>query len=145
MIDGVKVSKRFRYKDERGEVMHIMKQGDESFQKFGDVYCSTIKNGIIKGWNYHKKSSINYTVIRGLIKLVLFDLRTNSPTIKKKLVLSLSIDNYCSVFIPPQIWYAFKGVSKRKAYVINFMDLPYDPNDILKMNPYRKNMIDYTW
>ena len=42
MIDGVKIFKRFRYKDER-EVMHIMKRGDESFQKFGDVYCSTIK------------------------------------------------------------------------------------------------------
>ena len=41
-----------------------------------------LKNGVIKGWNYHKKSSINYTVIRGLIKLVLYD-SNNIPQLLK--------------------------------------------------------------
>ena len=38
-------------------------RNDENFQKFGDVYCSTIKQKIIKGWNYHKKATVNFTVI----------------------------------------------------------------------------------
>ena len=97
MIEGVKILKRFAFKDERGEVMHIMKRNDENFQKFGDVYCSTIKQKIIKGWNYHKKATVNFTVIRGLIKIVLFDTRKKSPTKNEKCVIYLGSDNYHSV------------------------------------------------
>ena len=84
MIDGVKILERYAFRDERGEVMHIMKQSDENFQKFGDVYCSTVRQKVIKGWNYHKEATINFTVIRGLIKLVLFDAREKSSTKNEK-------------------------------------------------------------
>ena len=66
--------------------MHIMKRSDENFQKFGDVYCSTVRQKVIKGWNYHKEATINFTVIRGLIKLVLFDAREKSSTKNEKCI-----------------------------------------------------------
>ena len=86
MIDGVKILERHSFGDERGEVMHIMKRSDENFQKFGDVYCSTVRQEVIKGWNYHKEATINLTVIRGLIKLVLFDAREKSSTKNEKYI-----------------------------------------------------------
>ena len=145
MIKGVKILERFIFKDKRGEVMHIMKRSDENFQKFGDVYCSTVKKGTIKGWNYHKQATVNFTVIRGSIKLVLFDFREKSPTKNEKFVTYLGVENYSSVLIPSNIWYGFKGESKNKAYIINFMSHPYNSNEILKMNPRESKVINYKW
>ena len=145
MIDGVKILARFAFQDKRGEVMHIMKRSDENFRKFGDIYCSTVKQEVIKGWNYHKEATINFTVIRGLIKLVLFDTREKSSTKNEKCILNLGVDNYASISVPPKIWYAFKGQSRKKAYIINFMSLPYDPNELLKMDPYEKEIINHRW
>ena len=55
MIDGVKILERFAFGDERGEVMHIMKRSDENFQKFGDVYCSTVRKESLKVGTIIKK------------------------------------------------------------------------------------------
>ena len=145
MIDGVKILERYAFGDERGEVMHIMKRSDENFQKFGDVYCSTVRKEVVKGWNYHKEATINFTVIRGLIKLVLFDTREKSSTKNEKCIFSLGIDNYSSISVPPKIWYAFKGQSQKKAYIINFMNLPYNPNELLKMDAHEKEIINHKW
>ena len=145
MIDGVKILERYSFGDERGEVMHIMKQSDENFQKFGDVYCSTVRQEVIKGWNYHKEATINFTVIRGLIKLVLFDARKKSHTKNEKCIFNLGVDNYSSISVPPKIWYAFQGKSQKKGYIINFMSHPYDPNELLKMDPHEKEIINHKW
>ena len=145
MIDGVKILQRFNFKDERGEIMHIMNRGDENFQKFGDVYCSTIKPTAIKGWSFHKKATINYVVIRGAIKFVLYDTREYSSTFQEKQEIIIGTENYISVSVPSQIWNAFQCISNKKAYVINFTDLPYDKNEILKMDIKENKLIDYIW
>ena len=33
-----------------GEVMHALKQPEESFQGFGEAYFSTVEHGSVKGW-----------------------------------------------------------------------------------------------
>ena len=145
MIDGVKIIKKSLFKDQRGEVMHIMKLNDENFIKFGEVYCSTINPGIVKGWNLHKKTTINYSLVRGTIKFVLFDSREKSSTFKQKQEIILSTPNYISVSVPPLIWNAFQCLGSKKAYVINCTDYPYSKTEVVKMDPYEKEIINYKW
>jgi len=145
MIYGVKILNRSVFKDKRGEVMHIMKSDDENFNIFGEVYCSSIKPGVVKAWNLHKKITINYIVIKGTIKFVLFDNRKNSPTFNQKQEIILSLSNYVSVSVPPLIWNGFQCIGSKKAYVINFTDYPYSKTEIIKMDPFEKEIINYKW
>ncbi len=145
MIEGVKILKRSIFEDNRGEVKHIMKSTDENFKVFGEVYCSSINPGIIKGWSLHKKMTINYTLIRGSIKFVLYDSRKNSETMGQKQEIILDSSNYVSVSVPPLIWNAFQCIGMKKAYVINFTDYPHSKVETVKMDPYEKDIINYNW
>ena len=52
---------------------------------------------VIKGWHEHKRQVQNYTVIQGMIKLVLYDNRENSPTYKNLIEIFMGDLNYVLV------------------------------------------------
>ena len=44
MIEGVKITKLKQIVDERGKVMHMLRNDSEAFQSFGEIYFSLIYN-----------------------------------------------------------------------------------------------------
>jgi len=80
MINGVKVKRLSPISDERGRVMEILRCDDEMFRKFGQVYITTAYPGVVKAWHYHKKQTDSFTVLDGMVKMVLYDARKKSPT-----------------------------------------------------------------
>ena len=80
MISGVKIIKKSIIADDRGRIMHVLRSTDNLLKDFGELYCSTVYPKIVKGWHLHKFVTINYFVLSGSIKFVLFDNRKNSTT-----------------------------------------------------------------
>ncbi|MCK4401077.1 dTDP-4-dehydrorhamnose 3,5-epimerase family protein, partial [bacterium] len=80
MINGVKIKKLKAIPDERGHIMEIFREDDEIFEKFGQVYITTAYPGVVKAWHYHKKQTDNFACVRGMMKVVLHDSRTDSST-----------------------------------------------------------------
>ena len=80
LIEGVRVVPLKQIPDERGKVMHMLRADDPHFERFGEIYFSTVYAGVVKGWHLHERMTINYAVPVGAIKLVLFDDREGSPT-----------------------------------------------------------------
>ena len=80
MIDGVKVIPLRQIVDERGKIMHMLKATDEHFQAFGEIYFSCSWPGAVKAWHVHRTMTLNNAVISGRAKLVMYDLREDSPT-----------------------------------------------------------------
>ncbi|MEK6655022.1 MAG: dTDP-4-dehydrorhamnose 3,5-epimerase family protein, partial [Thermodesulfobacteriota bacterium] len=80
MINGVMVKKLRVISDERGRLMEILRADDEVFHGFGQVYMTTAYPGVVKGWHYHKRQFDNMAVVRGMMKIVLYDGREASPT-----------------------------------------------------------------
>ena len=37
------------------------------------------------------------------------------------------------------------GVGLEESYVINFTDIPHDPDEIKRMDPHNNDTIDYNW
>lgn len=144
-IEGVKIIPLKQIIDERGKVMHMLKKTDEHFEEFGEIYFSLIHPNVIKGWHLHKIMTINYAVIVGKIKLVLYDEREFSSTYKEIQEIYLGQDNYCLVSIPPYVWNGFKCVGNIDAIVANCASIPHDSNEILRRNPLDKNYIFYDW
>lgn len=144
MIDGVIIKQLKKIPDERGTIMHMMRVDDPEFEKFGEIYFSTVYPGVIKGWHIHKEMSLNYAVIYGMIKLVLYDEREGSSTKGKIQEIFLGWDNYCLVKIPPMVWNGFKGMGTTMAIVANLATIPHRPDEIERLGFFDKR-IPYSW
>jgi dTDP-4-dehydrorhamnose 3,5-epimerase len=143
-IDGVVIKSLRKIPDERGCIYHMLRSDDQVFEKFGEIYFSTAYPGAIKAWHLHKHMTLNYAVIQGMVKLVLFDERGDSPTKGKLMELFLGEENYSLVKIPPGIWNGFKCVSAKSAIVANCATIPHDPSEIERISPFT-DRIPYDW
>lgn len=130
--------------DERGTVMHMLKNTDPEFEQFGEIYFSTVYPGVIKGWHLHKVMTLNYAVIVGHIKLVLYDARENSPTKGEIQEIVLGENNYCLVRVPAGVINGFKGIGTKEAIVANCATHAHDPEEIIRIDPFTKD-IPYNW
>ena len=144
MIDGVKIKPLRKIPDERGYIMHMLRSDDPDFQRFGEIYFSTIYPGVIKAWHLHKEMTLNYAVVSGMIKLVLHDDRSDSPTRGDTQELFVGDENYQLVTIPPFVWNGFKGIGTKTAIVANCATLTHDPDEILRKSPFDPS-INYDW
>ena len=144
MIDGVVITPLKQIPDERGKIMHMLRADDPQFERFGEIYFSMVYPGAIKAWHLHTKMTLNYAVVSGTIKLVLYDPRASSPTKGEVQEIFLGEQNYARVKIPPGIYNGFKGVGPTSALVANCATIPHDPAEIQRLDPFSKD-IPYNW
>jgi len=144
MIEGVEIFPLKRIQDERGVVMHMLRSDAPHFQGFGEIYFSVIYPGIIKGWHVHSKMVINYAVVDGNIKLVLYDDRPGSKTKGELQEIVFGQINYQLVRVPQGVVNGFTAVGGEKAIVANAASIPHDPAEITRIDPFTPN-IPYDW
>ncbi|MCD6232644.1 dTDP-4-dehydrorhamnose 3,5-epimerase family protein [Candidatus Aerophobetes bacterium] len=146
MIEGVKVKKLKVIPDERGRLMEILRADDEVFTKFGQVYMTTAYPGVVKAWHYHKKQTDNMTVVKGMMKIVLYDDRKDSPTRGETNEFFVGEHNPLLVTIPEEVYHGFKCISGEEAIVINIPTNTYNYKnpDEYRIDPHC-NDIPYDW
>ncbi|MCP3874209.1 MAG: dTDP-4-dehydrorhamnose 3,5-epimerase, partial [Desulfobacteraceae bacterium] len=71
--------------------------------------------------------TLNLIVPSGAVRFVLFDGRDRENFSKSFQEVTLSIDNYSRLTIPPRIWFGFQGKSKNINIVLNIADIEHDP------------------
>ena len=130
--------------DERGKIMHILKSTDSTFEKFGEVYVSCGYPGVIKAWHIHTEMTINDCCIKGMMKLVIYDCRKDSPTFGNLMEINMGEDNYCIVKIPPGLANGYKAYGTELAYLINCADMPHKKGELVYIDPF-ENEIPYKW
>jgi dTDP-4-dehydrorhamnose 3,5-epimerase len=143
-INDVRVSPLARIPDERGAILHMLREDHEVFERFGEVYFSLVYPGVVKGWHIHKRMTLNYAVPVGMVKLVCYDDREGSPTRGAVQELHIGELNYVLVTIPPGVWNGFKGESTWPALVANCATEPHDPQEIERLDPNSPE-IPYDW
>jgi dTDP-4-dehydrorhamnose 3,5-epimerase len=144
VIDGVRVVPKRQIVDERGKVMHMLRCDDPEFEEFGEIYFSTVNPGVVKGWHIHAAMTLNYYVVQGLVKLVLFDDRDGSATRGEVQELFVGEANSVLVRIPPMVWNGVKGLGSSPVVIANCATLPHDPQEISRLDPFGTE-IPYDW
>lgn len=146
MIWGVVVKPLRVIPDERGRLMEILRADDPIFEKFGQVYLTTTYPGIIKAWHFHKFQDDNITVVKGMLKLVLYDMREDSPTKGELNEFFLGEHNPLLVHVPKGVHHGWKCISTEEALVINCVTEPYNYKqpDEYRL-PYNTDQIPYDW
>ena len=88
--------------------------------------------------------TLNYAVLFGQIKFVLYDDRPDSSTRGQIEEFFVSPESYCLVTVPPLVWNGFKGIGQKTSIVANCATLPHDPNEI-ERKPAFDESIPYDW
>jgi dTDP-4-dehydrorhamnose 3,5-epimerase len=144
MIDGVVLTPLKQIFDERGKVMHMLREDSTVFSRFGEIYFSCTHPGVVKAWHLHKEMTLNYAVIQGEIKFVLYDDRLGSPSCGQIQEFFISPENYMLVTVPPMIWNGFKSVGASSSIVANCSTLPHCPDELVRRSPSDPE-IPYSW
>lgn len=124
--------------------MHMLRNDDDHFEAFGEIYFSAVYPGVVKGWHRHRAMTLNYAVVVGSIQLVLYDDRPGSSTIGQLDEMFPGEANYVLVTVPPGVWNGFKGLGKSLSIVANCATLPHEPDEIERRDPFDAG-IGYDW
>jgi len=146
LIEGVKTKKLKVIPDERGRLMEMFRNDDEFFEKFGQVYMTTAYPGVVKGWHYHKIQSDNMAVVKGMMKIVLYDGRKGSKTYGEVNEFFVGEHNPALVHIPPGVYHGFKCISDIEAMCINIPteSYRYEEPDEYRVQPHGGE-VPYDW
>ena len=146
LIDGVAVRPAKVLPDERGRLGEIMRADDPWFEKFGQVYFTTTYPGVVKAWHYHKKQTDHFYVIKGTVKVALYDERKDLPTYGT--VNQIYLGEHCPglIRIPPGVQHGWMCVGDTEAYIVNIVSEMYDYStpDEYRTDPHN-NGIPYDW
>ena len=146
VIAGVEARRAKVLTDERGRLGEIMRADDAWFEKFGQVYFTTTYPGVVKAWHYHRKQTDHFYVVKGTVKIALYDARDDSPT--KGTVNEVYLGEHCPglLRIPAGVQHGWMCVGQSQAYIVNIVSemYDYDNPDEFRTDPH-DNDIPYDW
>jgi len=126
--------------------MEILRSDDAMFQKFGQAYLTTAYPGAVKAWHYHKRQIDHFCVVRGMMKIVLYDARDGSRTHGVVNEFFMGDWNPMLLQIPTNVYHGFKCISEFEAIVLN---VPTELYNYAEPDEYRidahSSEIPYDW
>ena len=146
-IAGVTVRPAVTHQDERGTLAEIYSPA----WGFDDLplvyaYLVTVRPGRVKGWAMHQRHVDRYFFAAGVLKLVLYDGRPESPTHGLVSELCFSEVNRSLVSVPTGVWHAVENVGTADAMLVSLPSEPYDHEDPDKLLlPLENALIPYSF
>ena len=127
VIDGVVVRPANTIVDERGEMFEIY---DPAWGIMAAplvyAYHVLIRPGKVKGWVYHELQDDRLTLVSGVVRIVLYDMREGSPTQGVVQEINLSERNRALVIIPRRVVHAVQNIGDCDATFVNLPTRAYD-------------------
>ena len=96
--------------DERGRLMELLRSDDKMYSEFGQVYITSAYPEVVKAWHYHNLQDDYMAVAKGMMKIVLFDDREDSPTKGEVNEFFVGDFNPILVRIPKHVYHGFKCI-----------------------------------
>jgi dTDP-4-dehydrorhamnose 3,5-epimerase len=149
-IDGLRFRPTRAVPHEDGTVAEIARScWDEIDLDILQVHVTTTLPGRIRAWGLHQASTDRLFVVKGLVSIVVYDGREESPTSGSMNEFRLSERNPGLVVIPPNLYHGWKNIGVDEAYLINMpssqyehecpdaLDLPYESDAAAEIVPWR--------
>jgi len=146
MIDGVRVKQLQRHVDERGFLMELLRSDDEVFQRFGQCYVALNYPGVVRAWHWHQEQDDYMAVVKGMVKLALYDAREGSPTQGQVQELFLGEHSPILVVVPAGVMHGYKTIGTEPSLLLNLPTQTYSPQapDEGRL-PWNTDRIPYSW
>lgn len=114
------------------------------------VHITTTFPGRVRAWGLHPLGMDRLFVVSGLVKLVVFDGRKDSPTLGLLSEFVVSEKNPGLLLVPSNVYHGWKNIGTSEAIIINMPDrmYSYDKPDALDLawdSEAAARIIPYTW
>ena len=126
-LDDILVTPLKQIPTDGGDVMHVLKNSDNGFNGFGEVYFSWVDQGAIKAWKCHQHMTLNLVVPLGEVSFV-FHLADQNYDFR---VEDIGEERYVRLTVPPGIWFGFQGRGSGQSLLMNLADMAHDPDEVL--------------
>ncbi len=130
LIDGVKVKEVKNVPKENGFLTEIFRADwalDEG--PVSQIFQVMLRPGDISAWHAHKLTTDRLFAGYGLVRLVLFDARSKSPTHKLINEFRIGVMRPALIVVPPGVWHGVQNMSKDVSCLINLVDRAYAYDD----------------
>ncbi len=144
-IVGVEVRRATTHADERGTLCEIF---DLRWGFTDDplvyAYHVTIRPGQVRGWVVHREQNDRLFAYAGVLRIVLYDARTESASFSRLNIFHLGDHDRALVSIPAGVYHAIQNVGDREAAFVNLPSEPYQHDDPDKYRlPLDNDVIPY--
>ena len=148
LIAGVLVAPLTVFPDDRGYFMEVQRFGRGLAAAFPAATCqvSAALNypGTIKAFHYHLHQTDCWTPVKGLLQVVLVDLRYGSPTFGLRNTMYVGPLRPWQILIPPGVGHGYKVIGGQESLLVYMTDKFYNPQDEGRI-PYDNPSIHYDW
>ncbi len=100
-----------------GYLVELAKQGEKT-----TAYLTVTSPGSFKGYHMHLRRTGNFVVLRGKVKIILVDGGQKKEFILEEL-------NHQRITIPVGVYTGIQNIGETEAWMLNFPQPAYDPND----------------
>lgn len=129
MVDGVRIKQLKIFPDDRGFFAEVLKFGEDTFIEVKQTSYTETYPGVIKAFHWHKKQTDVWFVSSGMVRVVLYDLRENSPTKGQTDVFYIGQRNPLLILIPPGVAHGYQVLGRESAKVFYHTDQVYNPDN----------------
>lgn len=103
-----------------------------------------------RAWGLHQRSTDRLFVVSGLLSIVVYDGRRDSPTFGALNEFKVSDRNPALLVIPPNLYHGWKNIGTTEAFVINMPSVQYDYDapdalDLPYDAPHAREIVPFRW
>jgi dTDP-4-dehydrorhamnose 3,5-epimerase len=130
LIDGVIIREVKNVAKETGYLTEIYREDwDFVNNNIQQIFQVALFPNTASGWHTHKLTTDRLFVNSGLIKIVLYDGRTDSSTFGLVNEFRFGTIRPALLIVPPNVWHAVQNIYDDTSYLINFVDCKYNYSD----------------
>jgi dTDP-4-dehydrorhamnose 3,5-epimerase len=150
LISGVEIEPGQVYPDDRGFFTELFRLGATPMTK-GLPHAETLQlsaalsySGIIKAFHFHFEQTDYWAPVRGMLQVVLCDLREGSKTHGAVNTLYVGEFRPWRLKIPPGVGHGYKVIGESPALLVYLTDRFYNPLDEGRLE-YGHPFLNYDW
>jgi len=128
-IDDVKIKPLLRHCDERGYFMEVLRDEDNLLERFGQSSYTISYPGVIKAFHWHEKQYDLWFFCSGEARVVLYDLRPESPTYQRLQVIFAGELEPMLIVIPPLVAHGYQVLGNKSACLFYHTTKSYNSDD----------------
>lgn len=128
-IHDVVVKKLLTHSDDRGYFREILREDDKLLRRFGQTSITKTYPGVIKAFHWHRNQDDVWYVADGMVRIVLYDIRPDSPTHRQTQVVFAGEDNPVAILIPAGVAHGYQVLGTKPAVLFYHVTHSYNPAD----------------
>ena len=145
-IHDVVNKKLVTHSDDRGYFREILRDDDNLLRHFGQTSITRTYPGVIKAFHWHKDQDDLWYVADGMVRVVLYDRRPDSPTCGETQVIYAGEDNPVLIFIPTGVAHGYQVIGNKPVLLFYHVTKSYDPaNPDEERIPFDDPEIGFDW